>query len=683
MLNTFLFQYSLSYLFAGLILAFLAVFAFFKSPGRPVNRTFAVYSSVIAWWAVCSILMINSPSEFWGTLWDRICLMGVVFIPSTFIHFNFTFLEIERKYRSFILANYLISALFFIANFTPFLVAGTSPKFGLNFYTDPGPLYLPFVVFFFGLSALGIVAFFQALRKTGGIRRRQIAFLFWATLLGYSMGGFNYNLSFGMGPPVLGLLGNYAITLYGIVVAYTITKHRLMDISVIISRFVAEVLTVFILGSIYLGLIWFYINFVSPLIGIAFVAWTFVYGILVGQIHQRIRISIQTTSDKVFLRGKYDYYKELSEISLQVGEKLSLAAILRILYRTFYDVIEIGNPRIFLPVHFSEPERTSNRYVPYDKETLLLQKTGEHIKFDDPLVKELISSRTPINDPHDAHRELIVPCLLEDRLIAIFVLGRKLSEDPYTNEDIRLLEVLASQAAMALDHTRSYEKIKVDLEVAERQMARSQRLASLGTLTAGVTHEIRNPLTVIRSEADRLAKKERSLTDLKQYRELVLKHVDRIAGIIQRMLSMAKEKPKEQKEVDINMIINSALQLVSLNGIKLKKELGQVAPVTGDPVGVEEIFVNLIQNAVQAMAGQGTLTIKTYTEDGRVVAEVSDTGKGIPEDIREKIFDPFFSTRHEGVGLGLSIAYRIIREHGGDISVSSQEGRGTTFKLSF
>jgi signal transduction histidine kinase len=273
--------------------------------------------------------------------------------------------------------------------------------------------------------------------------------------------------------------------------------------------------------------------------------------------------------------------------------------------------------------------------------------------------------------------------LLENRLIAIFVLGRKLSEDPYTDEDIRLLEVLASQAAMALDHTRSYEKIKVDLEVAERQLARSQRLASLGTLTAGVTHEIRNPLTVIRSETDRLANRERDLQSLRQHRELVLKHVDRIAGIIQRMLSMAKEKPKEETEVDLNVIINSALQLVTISRISLKKELKKVPPIKGDPVGVEEIFVNLIQNAIEAMREGGTLTLRTYAEDGRVIAEVSDTGKGIPAEIREKIFDPFFSTRHEGVGLGLSIAYRIIREHGGDIQVRSEEGKGTTFKISF
>lgn len=683
MISSFLFQYSLSYFFTGAVLLFLAVFVLVKSPSATVNRVFAFYSFCIAWWALFSILMINAPTEFWGTFWDRVCLLGVVFIPATFIHFNFSFLGINRKYHFFILANYVIAIFFSMTIMTPFFIRGTSPKFGLNFYTDPGQLYLPFMIYFFSLSLLGILIFYFSLKKAQGNLRRQISLLFWSTLLGYSLGGCNYNLSFGIGPPALALIGNYAVTLYGMTVAYTITKHRLMNISVVISRVVAEVLTILFLASIYLGFVWLYLNYFSARISLSFIALTIAYGILVGQVHQKIRLFVQTTSDKVFLRGKYDYYKELSEASLQVGEKLSLSSILSILYKVFYEVVEISNPRVFLPIYFSEPEKVSDRYVAYDRETLTPQKGGEEIKFDDPLVKQLISTRAPILNSHDPDKELIVPCLLEDRLIAIFILGRKLSEDPYTDEDVRLLEVLASQVAIALDHTRSYEKIKMDLETAERQLARSQRLASLGTLTAGVTHEIRNPLTVIRAETERIADEPRDQVYLELYRDLVLKHVDRIAGIVDRMLSMAKDKPRQEVKVDLNEIINSVLQMIAISRISLKKELGEIPPITGDPVGLEELFVNLINNAIEAMPNGGTLSLRTYVEDGRVVAEVSDTGKGIPEEIREKIFDPFFSTRHEGVGLGLSIVYRIVREHGGDISFKSEVGKGTTFKISF
>jgi two-component system sensor histidine kinase AtoS len=219
--------------------------------------------------------------------------------------------------------------------------------------------------------------------------------------------------------------------------------------------------------------------------------------------------------------------------------------------------------------------------------------------------------------------------------------------------------------------------------MAERQLGRSQRLASLGTLTAGVTHEIRNPLTVIRAETERLASQPRDLEYLKTFSELLLKHIDRITGIVQRMLSLAKEKDRRNIDVDLNDIINTTTQFFTTPGIYIDKNLQVIPPIKGYPEEIQEVIVNLIQNAIDAMPKGGRITIRSYLEENRSVIEISDTGKGIPQEIREKMFDPFYSTRHEGVGLGLSIVYRIVREHGGDIKVASELGKGATFKLLF
>jgi signal transduction histidine kinase len=465
--------------------------------------------------------------------------------------------------------------------------------------------------------------------------------------------------------------------------AYAITKHRLMDISVVISRALAETLTIVFQAVLYLLLLFIYQAVTGRQVGLALLLATILYIIFVGQTHQGLRLFLQTTSNKLFLRGKYNYYKELSEVSLRVGRDLSLPAILKTLQDTFVNVVEISDPRVFLPEYFNDPEKVSKRYLPYDLEKVAPVTGGEEIVLDSKLVEQLIRERRPQIDPHDPTHELTVPCLLEERLIAIFVLGRKLSEEHYTDEDIHLLEVLASQVAIAIDHTRSYEKIRADLEVAERQLNRSQRLASLGTLTAGVTHEIRNPLTVIRTETERLANKERDLEYLKQFRELLLKHIDRISNIVQRMLAMAKERTHEESEVDLVELLNGSLQLINFKEVKPHKDLELLPMIKGDPVELEEVFVNLFQNAIDSMPNGGDLTVRTFIDEGRAVVEISDTGKGIPPEIQEKIFDPFFSTRHEGVGLGLSIAYRIIREHGGDIKLTSEVGKGTTFKLLF
>jgi signal transduction histidine kinase len=426
-----------------------------------------------------------------------------------------------------------------------------------------------------------------------------------------------------------------------------------------------------------------YKHYFSERIDLAFLGFTVLFGIVVGQAHQPLRLFLQTTSEKLFIRGKYDYYKELSDASVHVVEKLSLSHILSTLYSTFIDVMEISNPRVLLPENFADTGKSSNRYVVYHKKTLLPENDGQEIKFDSHLVRDLMERRQPLFGVEDAKAPLVVPCMLENRLIAIFALGPKLSEDSYTNEDIRLLQVLASQAAVALDHTRSYEKIEADLEIASKQLERSQRLASLGTLTAGVTHEIRNPLTVVRAETERLTSQNRDLEYLKNYKELVIKHITRIEGIVERMLGLAREKQREEGNVSLNELLESILQLFKFNGVNLKKELQTVPSIKGNVQEIEQIFVNLVQNAIEAMPEGGQLTVKTYPQWGRVVVEVADTGKGIPKELQEKIFDPFFSTRHEGTGLGLSIAYRIIREHGGDIKVDSEVGKGTTFKVLF
>ncbi|OGC22994.1 hypothetical protein A2291_00900 [candidate division WOR-1 bacterium RIFOXYB2_FULL_42_35] len=675
--------YSASYLVVGISVLFWAIFVFLSPPRDATKQAFSRYLIVVGWWALFSVLMINSPTQSLGLFWDRICLMGVVFIPATFIHFNFTFLGIDVKYKKFIYSSYLISLLFFLINLTPYLAADTTPKFGLNFYTDPGPFYLPFMIYFFSLSILGIYTFYWGYRQAEGNRKRQLFNIFWSSLLGYSLGGFNYNLAFGLGPAYLALVGNLGIILHVGVYAYSITKQRMLDISVVISRLLSEIITTAFFSAVYLFLLFSYAHYSSDRIGLGFIIFTFIFGIMLTQTYQAIRLFVQTTSDKLILHGKYDYYKEISEASIRVGRKLSLEEILKVLYATFFDVVEIHNPRIFLPEFFSDPQRESRRYVPYDKKIFAPVLTGEEIGFKDPLVGSLIEKREPIINEKSKDRQLVVPCMLEDRLIALFVLGSKLSQDPYTDEDVQLLEVLASQAAISLDHTRSYEKIRVDLEATERQLERSSRLASIGTLTAGVTHEIRNPLTVIRTETERLTKQPRDADYLKQYSDLMLKHIERITGIIHRMLTLAKDKPQQEVDVNLNEVIEVSLELVPLKRIVLKKELRVIPPIKGDNEGLQEVFVNLIQNALNSMPDQGTITLRTYLEDGRVVAEVEDTGKGIPDDIKEKIFDPFFSTRHEGTGLGLSIAYRIIRSHGGDIKVTSQEGKGTTFKLVF
>ncbi|MCU0640733.1 MAG: ATP-binding protein [Candidatus Margulisbacteria bacterium] len=664
---------------------YLGYFLLANNPRSPVNISFGCFAFSLATWNALSILVINAPRTM-PLFWADWC----IFIPGTLmVYCLFYFLMVFPRRSA-----YFTPTLFWLTMLPMLLFLALmiydhrwiisevvlengvrSPIFGLG--------YMFYTLYALGLNLGGAINQWLNFQLATRRERAQMFYFLIGALL--SVTGFtltNLLLPWTV-TAALSWMGAWFTLIFVGFTVYAITKHQLMDISVVISRTVAELLSILIMGGLYLIIVWCQLTFIGPTIDPVFLTLTVLFGIFVGQAHLPLRLFLQTTSEKIFLHGKYDYYNALAAASSRVVEKLSLPEILKVLYETFADVMELSQPRIMLPDQFSEPDKASTGYVVYHREDYRPEEGGERFGLDDKLIKTLITTRAPRVTPNDPDHALIVPCLLEARLIALFVFGPKLSEDPYTEEDLRLLQALASQAAVALDHTHSYERIRSDLEVVERQLERSQRLASLGTLTAGVTHEIRNPLTVIRGETERLANQERDLEYLKNFRDLLLKHIDRIGGIVERMLGLAKEKQKRETAVDLNELIEATVPLCELPQIEVRSELGEISRVKGDPEELQEVFVNLIQNASEAMGGKGALTIKTFNDDQQVVVEVSDTGKGIPEEIREKIFDPFYSTRHEGVGLGLSIVYRIVREHGGDIKVSSEVGKGTTFRLSF
>ncbi|MGB9612937.1 MAG: two-component system sensor histidine kinase NtrB, partial [Candidatus Margulisiibacteriota bacterium] len=288
------------------------------------------------------------------------------------------------------------------------------------------------------------------------------------------------------------------------------------------------------------------------------------------------------------------------------------------------------------------------------------------------------------HDVIQTKKGLVIPLSSSDKIEGALILGPKISEDPYTEKDLTVFRTIMIQARAIFDRIRPYEKIKADLEKTERELERSQRLAAIGTLMAGVTHEIRNPLTIIRSRMEGLFDQTRDENYLKMVQRVVIESVDRIDAIIRGMLGIARQK-KERKElaIDLNQVIKEALGFFVISGIKVVKKFSPLFLIKGDPDELREVFVNLFQNAIQAMPNGGTLTIESYSDKENVCVEISDTGCGIPKENLERIFDPFFSTHHEGVGLGLSIVYRIVREHGGKIEVKSEVNKGTTFKVYF
>jgi signal transduction histidine kinase len=231
--------------------------------------------------------------------------------------------------------------------------------------------------------------------------------------------------------------------------------------------------------------------------------------------------------------------------------------------------------------------------------------------------------------------------------------------------------------------------------VAEREklkeaLARNQQLASVGALAAGVAHEINNPLTTILGYANLLLEDKPPGHADRESLELVADEARRVQGIVRTLLDHARAEtgPVRRDPVDVNALCERTVALVGptlkKRGIALALDLGDgLANPLGDARRLEQVLVNLAQNAVQAMDKGGSLRLATAPRDGRVEVAIADTGPGIPEELLGKIFDPFFTTKGPGVGtgLGLAIAQQIVLDHGGTIEVESKVGRGSTFKV--
>jgi signal transduction histidine kinase len=231
-----------------------------------------------------------------------------------------------------------------------------------------------------------------------------------------------------------------------------------------------------------------------------------------------------------------------------------------------------------------------------------------------------------------------------------------------------------------------------ELKQSQDTLRRADRLSSLGLLTAGLAHEIRNPLVAIRTFTQLLPERYDDPEFREGFQGLALKEVDRICGLITDLLSFARPSKPNVAPVDVSEVVDNIARILESQakekGIAIERKFGENLPKAWiDREQMKQVFMNLILNAIQAMKGPGTVTLisRAVSKNGTqpaaefVQVEVKDTGIGIPEANLQHIFDPFFTSKDEGSGLGLAVSYQIVQEHGGFVTVESTVGAGTSF----
>lgn len=283
---------------------------------------------------------------------------------------------------------------------------------------------------------------------------------------------------------------------------------------------------------------------------------------------------------------------------------------------------------------------------------------------------------------------LVYPFIVMNQVRGIVCIGSKENHTSYNPDELKYLKIFLDQAGFAFENAL----LSLAQKERTRKMYRADRLATLGELSAGAAHEIRNPLTSIRSSIQFLKRKLNDQAD-KEMADDLISEVDRINDIIEGMLTFAKPQPLKKENTQLKTILFQTVQLISNTARKKGIDLSLNYRSTredlfADPSQLKQLFLNIIMNAMQAIetvSGKIEINVMLSAAVQRSVQsyliEIIDNGKGISSENLEKIFDPFYTTKSEGTGLGLSISYAIINQHGGDIEFFSQPGEGTKVKI--
>lgn len=288
---------------------------------------------------------------------------------------------------------------------------------------------------------------------------------------------------------------------------------------------------------------------------------------------------------------------------------------------------------------------------------------------------------------------ICVPLTIRGKTIGAIQVFNKKSDEQFSFTDLELLTAASQQIAVAIENARLYQRLQHKFLLAEEELKRTQerlirseRLSAMGNLVQGVAHEIRNPLMTIGGFARRMKNREIDEKSLSRYADIILEEAGRLEELVQEVKEFSEVQTakliSDQIETVLERIVPGIEALARASQVELQVRLEKDLPLVDmDSHQIAKALMNVAENGIEAMPTGGTLTINVSREGNYLCISVSDTGRGISLDRLDSVYDPFVTSKTRGAGLGLTMVHQIIRNHNGEISIQSSEGRGTTVKI--
>ncbi len=407
--------------------------------------------------------------------------------------------------------------------------------------------------------------------------------------------------------------------------------------------------------------------------------------VLLVFLFQPVKNRLQRTINRFFFGVRYQYQQVIRELSQTINSVLELDRLLNLIRDTIMANLKVSEVSVVLLDWRDDTFEIS--HVIGGQAKIEMQVIGDWLnRRRIALDTDQVRDRDLLDMLNAEGIRLSIPILREDRLIGFFNLGGKVTGERLSPEERDMMFALANQTALAIENAKLIQR-RLELE---RRMYEAEKLSSLGQLASSVAHEVRNPLSSIKTIVQVMEEGTEDESPQKENLSVIVGEIDRLNVMVDRLLRFAKPN-EEVGDVDLEEVINNLVLVLRheamKGGIKIDVDFERGLPrVKGDPESLKEIFFNLIFNGIQAMEEGGVLRVvakQDLFEAGAngILVEVSDTGPGIPGEVLPKIFEPFFTTKEKGTGLGLTIVENRLDRLSGRIEVESEEGRGTVFKV--
>jgi signal transduction histidine kinase len=686
----------------------LAALSLLRNPGSRLNRVFAYFAASMALWNLGSFLLRRSPDQWTAYFSEIVIHVGIIALPAFYYHFVLIFLDSTTRHRPSLVLAYLVAFVYELINLSgsPLFMTGVRETYW-GWAPATGTLYLPYFLF---LNFFMIYGVYQLVRANRGIdssfRRNRGMLIMLGTLVSLAGGVVDFARFIGTrfvpAADYMYPVGIPANMIFALMLGTSIVRYRLFAVTVAVKKTAVYALV----GTVLTGILSVVTKVVEDYFQLkeASALWMVVpMGGIITVLISPLGKGLDDRIQRLTFSKRQGCYETL----LQLSKRMSSILNFNELVDTLVHELVRGIPATHATLMIHDP--ATGAFVNYREEATLEEGSAvESIRADSPVVQWLTSVEgllvkeevklnpriakyfeTTEGELEAIKAALIVPLKVENKLNGILLLGEKLSGEIYDDQELDVLLLLATQAAISLENARLYE----NLATSNARLMEASRLKS--QFLANMSHELRTPLnSIIGFSKVLLNRLDGELTDRQEaYVRSVHNSSRHLLDLINSILDFSRieagrfEMRRERLDLldVVEECIETSMPLVRDRRVKLEKDVPVELPaVQGDRMRIKQVLLNLISNAIK-FTHAGRVLVQVRPEGETVHVSVADTGIGISPNDLQRLFEPFqrldnpLAQQADGTGLGLAISKKFVELHHGRIWAESRESQGSTF----